>query len=45
MSVADVSRVLVELIEYCIPAAFVINLTSYGINAIIAAATGKGVKL
>lgn len=45
MSVSDVSAVLIELIKYCTPAAFIINLTGYGIRVIIDAVTGRGLKL
>lgn len=45
MSVSDITQVIVYLIKYCVPAAFVINLTGYGVRVIIDAATGKGVRL
>lgn len=41
MSVSDISQVMLFLVEYCAPAAFVINLVSFGTAAIIDAATGK----
>lgn len=45
MSVSDISEVMIFLVKYCAPAAFVINLVGYGVSVIIGAATGKGVKL
>lgn len=45
MSVSDISSIMIYLVTYCAPAAFVINLVGYGANVIISAATGKGVKL
>lgn len=41
MSVNDISQVMLFLVEYCAPAAFIINLVSFGMSAIIDAATGK----
>lgn len=45
VSVSDISSIMIYLVTYCAPAAFVINLVGYGANVIISAATGKGVKL
>lgn len=45
MSVNDVAAVVLELVKYCVPAAFVINLTGYGVRVVIDAVTGKGVHL
>lgn len=45
MSVADVTQVIIELVKFCVPAAFVINLTGYGIRVIMDACTGKGLRL
>lgn len=45
MSVNDIGQIMLYLVQYCAPAAFVINLVGYGANVIISAATGKGVKL
>lgn len=45
MSVTDITQVIVELVKYCVPAAFVINLTGYGVRVIIDACTGKGLRL
>lgn len=45
MSVNDISQVIIELVKYCVPAAFVINLTAFGVRVIIDACTGKGVRL
>lgn len=45
MSVTDVAQVIVELVKYCLPAAFVINMTGYGVRVIIDACTGKGLRL
>lgn len=36
---------IIELVKYCAPAAFIINLTGYGVRVIIDAVTGKGIKL
>ena len=45
MSVTDITQVMIELVKYCLPAAFVINLTAYGSRVIIDACTGKGLRL
>lgn len=45
MSVTDITQVIIELVKYCLPAAFVINLTGYGVRVIIDACTGKGLRL
>lgn len=45
MSTSDISQVMVSLLEYCLPAAFIINLTGYGVRVIIDVVTGKGLKL
>ncbi len=45
MSVNDIRDVMVYLVSYCAPAAFVINLVAYGVRVIIGAATGRGVRL
>ena len=45
VSVSDISSIMIYLVTYCVPAAFVINLVGYGANVIIGAVTGKGVKL
>lgn len=42
MSVSDISEVMMYLVAYCTPAAFVINLVGYGAKCIIGAVTGKG---
>lgn len=41
MSVNDIAQVMLFLVSYCAPAAFVINLTAFGARVIIDAATGK----
>lgn len=45
MTIGDASQVLLQLISYCIPCAFLFNLVGYCGNVIISAATGKGLKL
>lgn len=45
MSVDDIRDVMIYLVSYCAPAAFVINLVAFGVRVIIGAATGKGFKL
>lgn len=45
MEVSDIAQVMLYLVQYCAPAAFVINLTAYGVKVIIGAVTGKGVSL
>lgn len=45
MSMEDIGQVMLYLVQYCAPAAFVINLVAYGANCLISAATGKGFKL
>lgn len=45
MSVNDITQVMIYLVKYCAPAAFIINLVGYGMRVIVDAATGKGVKL
>lgn len=45
MSVADVALVLLEIVRYCIPFAFMVNLTAWGARVVIAACTGKGLNL
>lgn len=45
MSVSDVAQIMLYLVQYCAPAAFVINLTAYGVRVIIDAVTGRGLKL
>lgn len=45
MQVSDIAQVMVYLVQYCAPAAFIINLTAYGVKVIIGAVTGKGVSL
>ena len=44
MSVNDITQVVIYLVSYCAPAAFIINLTSWGARVIIYAATGKIMK-
>lgn len=45
MSVNDIGQVMLFLVAYCAPAAFVINLVGYGAKCIIGAVTGKGLVL
>lgn len=45
MSGSDIAEILLFLVKYCAPTAFVINLTAYGVRVIIDAVTGKGLKL
>lgn len=45
MAVNDISQLLVYVLQYCVPAAFVINLVSWGAEVIISAATGRGLHL
>ena len=45
MSVSDITQVIVEIVKYCLPAAFVINLAGYGSRVVLDAVTGKGLKL
>lgn len=45
MSISDTSAVIVQLILYCMPAAFLINLSGYACQVVLSAATGKGLKL
>lgn len=45
MTIADISAVLKELLFICAPCALVINLVQFGANALISAATGKGIRL
>lgn len=45
MQVQEISAVLGELITYCAPAALMINLTSWGVNVLIGAITGRGLHL
>lgn len=45
MELNDVVLVVLELVKYCVPAAFIINLTGYAVRVIVDAATGKGVRL
>lgn len=45
MTIADISEVLKYLLMLCAPCALVINLVQFGANAVISAATGKGIKL
>lgn len=44
MSVNDISGVMLFLVEYCAPAALVVNLVAYGARVIIDAVTGRGLK-
>lgn len=45
MSVQDTVGMLSFLISYCAPCALLINLTSWGVNVIIGAVTGRGLNL
>lgn len=45
MTVEDISAVLRYLIAFCAAPALIINLTQFGVNALICAVTGKGLKL
>lgn len=45
MSGSDVAQIMLFLVKYCAPAAFVINLTAYGARVIIDSVTGKGLRL
>lgn len=45
MSGSEVAQVMLYLVSYCAPAAFIINLTAYGASVIIGAVSGKGLKL
>lgn len=45
MTIADASQVMLQLVSYCMPTAFIINIVSWGCNAILSAVTGKGIKL
>lgn len=45
MSVSDITQVMLNLLAYCLPAAFIINLTAYGVRVIIDTVTGKGLRL
>ncbi len=45
MSVNDIKDIVLYLVTYCAPAAFVINLSGWAARVIIDAATGKGVNL
>lgn len=45
MSVDDIKDVVLYLVTYCTPAAFVVNLVAYGVRVIIDAVTGRGIKL
>lgn len=41
MNVSDLIPVIVYMIEYCVPAAFIVNLVGFGCRTIIRAATGR----
>lgn len=45
MTIADVSAVLRELLLICAPCALIINFTQFGVNALISAITGRGIRL
>ncbi len=45
MQLNEIVEVILELVRFCAPVAFVINFTGWGIRVIIGAATGKGVQL
>lgn len=45
MSVNEISEIMLFLVNYCAPAAFVVNLVGYGARVIIDAVTGRGLKL
>lgn len=45
MTIVDISAVLKELLTLCAPCALIICLTQFGVNAIISAATGRGIRL
>lgn len=45
MSGNDIAQIMLFLVQYCAPAAFVINLTAYASRVIIDAMTGKGLRL
>lgn len=45
MSVNDITQVIIELVQYCVPAAFVINLTGWGARVVIDTVSGKGFRL
>lgn len=45
MSGSEVAEIMLYLVSYCAPAAFVINITGYGAKVIYGAVTGKGLQL
>ncbi len=45
MGVSEIAEIMIYLVSYCAPAAFVINLTGWGARVIIDAVTGKGLNL
>lgn len=45
MTIVDVSAFLKELLILCAPSALMINFVQFGVNALISAITGKGIKL
>lgn len=45
VAVNDAVEVMVFLVSYSVPCAFVINLGVWGVNVLLGAMTGKGFKL
>lgn len=45
MSIQDVVNLMIYLVNYCAPAALIINLSSWGANVIIGAVSGRGLHL
>lgn len=45
MTIADISEVLKYLLMLCAPCALVISLTQLGVNALLSAITGRGIRL
>lgn len=45
MSIADASQMLAYMITLCAPTALLINLVQFGVNALLSALTGRGLKL
>lgn len=45
MNTEDIREIMLYLVGYCAPAAFVINLTGYAVRVVVDAVTGRGLKL
>lgn len=45
MDVVNACQLIKEIVAYCTPIALVINLTQFGVNAILSAITGRGLRL